>query len=57
VITPAVGYSVTAITVNGTNVTLANVPNVNGIYTYTFAAINANQTLTATMTAKTYKKN
>jgi len=54
VITPAVGYSVTAITVNGTNVTLANVPNVNGIYTYTFAAINANQTLTATMTAKTY---
>lgn len=54
VITPTVGYSVTAITVNGTNVTLANVPNVNGIYTYTFAAINANQTLTATMTAKTY---
>jgi hypothetical protein len=54
VITPAVGYNVTAITVNGTNVTLANVPHVNGIYTYTFAAINANQTLTATMTAKTY---
>lgn len=54
VITPAVGYSVTAITVNGTNVNLNNVPNVNGIYTYTFAAINANQTLTATMTAKTF---
>ena len=54
VITPAVGYSVTAITVNGTNVALTNVPNVNGIYTYTFAAISANQTLTATMTAKTY---
>lgn len=57
VITPAVGYNVTAITVNGTNVTLANVPNVNGIYTYTFAAVNANQTLTATMTAKTYTIN
>lgn len=54
VITPAVGYSVTAITVNGTNVNLNNVPNVNGIYTYTFAAIDANKTLTATMTAKTF---
>jgi len=54
VITPATGYTVSAITVNGSNVALANVPNVNGTYTYTFAAINANQTLTATMTAKTY---
>lgn len=54
VITPAPGYNVTAITVNGSNVSLTNIPNVNGIYTYTFAAINANQTITATMTAKTY---
>ena len=54
VITPNVGYNVTAITVNGSNVSLANVPNVNGTYTYTFPAISANQTITATMTAKTY---
>lgn len=54
VITPDYGYSVTAITVNGSNVALANVPNVNGIYTYTFAPISANQTITATMTAMTY---
>ena len=54
VITPATGYNVTAITVNGTNVNLNNVPNVNGTYTYTFSAISSNQTITATMTAKTY---
>ena len=54
VITPATGYNVTAITVNGSNVNLNNVPNVNGTYTYTFAAISNNQTITATMTAKTY---
>jgi len=54
VITPATGYNVSAITVNGTNVNLNNVPNVNGTYTYTFAAISSNQTITATMTAKTY---
>ena len=57
VITPAVGYNVTAITVNGSNVNLNNVPNVNGTYTYTFAAISSNQTITATMTAKTYTIN
>ena len=54
VITPATGYNVSAITVNGSNVNLNNVPNVNGTYTYTFAAISSNQTITATMTAKTY---
>lgn len=54
VITPNMGYNVTAISVNGSNVNLSNVPSVNGVYTYTFAAVNANQTITATMTAKTY---
>ena len=54
VIAPATGYNVTAITVNGSNVNLNNVPNVNGTYTYTFSAISSNQTITATMTAKTY---
>jgi hypothetical protein len=54
VITPATGYNVTAITVNGSNVNLNNVPSANGIYTYTFSAISSNQTITATMTAKTY---
>ncbi len=54
VITPAIGYNVASIAVNGSNVNLNNVPNVNGTYTYTFAAINSNQTITATMTAKTY---
>jgi SpoU rRNA methylase family enzyme len=57
VITPDLGYEVTQITVNGSNVALANVPNVNGTYTYTFAAVNANQTITATMTAKTFTIN
>jgi hypothetical protein len=54
VITPNDAYNVTAITVNGSNVALANVPNVNGTYTYTFPAISANQTITATMAMKTY---
>ena len=53
VITPNIGYNVTAITVNGTNV-ISSASNVNGVYTYTFPAISSNQTITATMTAKTY---
>lgn len=56
VITPDFGYNVTAITVNGTNV-INSATNVNGVYTYTFPAIAANQTITATMTAKTYTIN
>lgn len=56
VITPDFGYNVTAITVNGTNV-INNATNVNGVYTYTFPAIAANQTITATMTAQTYTIN
>jgi hypothetical protein len=54
VITPAPGYTVSTITVNNANVNLNNVPNVNGVYTYTFNAITSNQTITASMTAKTY---
>ena len=53
VITPNPGYNVTAITVNGSNV-ISSATNVNGVYTYTFPAINANQTITATMAIKTY---
>ena len=53
VFTPAVGYTVSAITVNGTNV-ISNATNLNDIYTYVFPAVTANQTLTATMTAKTF---
>lgn len=53
VITPATGYDVTAITLNGSNV-IANATNVNGTYTYTLPAVAANQTLTATMTMKTF---
>ena len=53
VITPNPGYNVTAITVNGSNV-ISSATNVNGVYTYTFPAINANQTITATMAVKTY---
>lgn len=56
VFTPALGYAVTAITVNGTNV-IANATNLNDIYTYVFPAVNANQTLTATMTAKSFTIN
>ena len=54
VITPDPGYRVSTIKVNNTNVNLNNVPNVNGVYTYTFSSITSNQTLTATMVAKTY---
>ncbi|MBR4135472.1 MAG: fibronectin type III domain-containing protein [Bacteroidales bacterium] len=53
VITPNIGYNVTAITLNGTNV-IGNTPQVNGVYTLTLPAVTANATLTATMTAKTY---
>ncbi len=53
VVTPDVGYSVTAITVNGTNV-LSNAVNTNGVYTYTMNAVTANSTITATMTQKTF---
>lgn len=53
VITPNTGYSVTAITLNGTNV-MANAINNNGVYTYTLPAVTANATLTATMTQKTF---
>ena len=53
VITPAIGYNVATITLNGTNV-MANATNVNGVYTYTLPAVAANATLTATMSAKTY---
>ncbi|MCQ2283500.1 MAG: fibronectin type III domain-containing protein [Bacteroidales bacterium] len=53
VITPATGYNVATITLNGTNV-MANATNVNGTYTYTLPAVAANQTLTATMTLKTF---
>ena len=56
VITPDAGYNVTAITVNGSNV-MSSATQENGIYTYTFPAINANQTINATMTAKTYTIN
>lgn len=56
IITPDYGYNVTAITVNGTNV-ISSATNVNGVYTYTFPAITANQTITATMAAKTYTIN
>ena len=54
VIAPNVGYKVNEIKVNGNNVNLSNVPNVNGIYTYTFENITADKTLTATMVAKTF---
>ncbi len=53
VITPNMGYSVTAITLNGTNV-MANATNNNGVYTYTLPAVTANATFTATMTQKTF---
>lgn len=56
VITPATGYSVATITLNGTNVINA-ATNVNGVYTYTLPAVSANATLTATMNAITYTIN
>ena len=52
-ITPTLGYSVSAITVNGVNV-ISNATNVNDVYTYVFPPVSANQTITATMTAKTF---
>ncbi|MDD6185829.1 MAG: fibronectin type III domain-containing protein [Bacteroidales bacterium] len=52
-ITPTLGYSVSAITVNGVNV-ISNATNVNDVYTYVFPPVSTNQTITATMTAKTF---
>ena len=56
VITPSLGYSVSAINVNGTNV-IDNASHVNDVYTYVFPAVSADQTITATMTAKTFTIN
>ena len=53
-VTPATGYDVTAITVNGSNVIADAQATVMGAYTYTFPAVTANRTLTATMTKKHY---
>lgn len=53
VVTPNTGYSVTAITLNGSNV-MSQAQNTNGVYTYTLPAVSANATLTATMTQKTF---
>lgn len=50
-ITPALGYDVTAITVNGTNVISSAVATATG-YTYTFPAVTANRTLTASTEIK-----
>ncbi len=54
VITPNTGYSVSQITVNASTQVINNATHVNDIYTYTFPAVSSNQTITATMTAKTY---
>ena len=56
VITPSLGYSVSAINVNGTNV-INDASHVNDVYTYVFPAVSANQTITATMVAKTFTIN
>jgi hypothetical protein len=53
-IIPDYGYRVSQIQVNGTNVNLSNVPNENEVYTYTFAAVTANQTIKAVVERKTY---
>ena len=53
-IVPALGYEVTAITVNGTNVIGSAVAQGTGAYTYTFPPVTANRTLTATMTKKSF---
>jgi len=52
-ITPSLGYSVSAINVNGTNV-ISDASSVNDVYTYVFPAVSANQTITAVMVPKTY---
>ena len=52
-INPSVGYSVSAINVNGTNV-IGNATHVNDVYTYVFPAVSANQTITAVMVPKTF---
>ena len=52
-ITPSLGYSVSAINVNGTNV-ISDASSVNDVYTYVFPAVSANQTITAVMAPKTY---
>ncbi len=52
-ITPNVGYTVGAITLNGTNV-MSNAVQVGNAYSYTLPAVTANATLTATMNAITY---
>ena len=53
VITPIIGYSVSTINVNGTNV-INDATHVNDVYTYVFPAVSANQTITATMVPKTF---
>ena len=53
VINPSIGYSVSAINVNGTNV-ISNATHVNDVYTYVFPAVSANQTITAVMVPKTF---
>ena len=55
-ITPNDGYTVGAITYNGTNV-IANAIQVGNAYVYTVPAVTASTTLTATMNAKTYTIN
>ena len=53
VITPDMGYNVTAITLNGTNI-MSSATQLNGVYTVTLPAVTSDKTLTATMAAKTY---
>ena len=52
-ITPNVGYTVGAITLNGANV-MGSAVQVGNAYSYTLPAVTANATLTATMNAITY---
>ena len=52
-ITPNVGYTVAAITLNGTNV-MSNAVQVGNAYSYTLPAVTANATLTATINAITH---
>lgn len=53
VVTPNIGFRVSAITLNGTNV-ISQATNNNGVYTYTLPAVTANSVLTATMVQKTF---